>query len=328
MRSRPATGGSSSPSSSVSLLLHQSDKLLIGTLTPDIMDDFQFSKAQMGAGCRRGALLVGAILLSLLGATYTIATERAKLLALASFSGAPPLAQCPRADVPQLPRDPRIDRDRRFQLPRLYSLISDLFRSQRCAARSTACWRSRLPLGFLSGDGVGGVSSPSLPSAGAECVIYITGSLGILLSLVTFFGSRMRRRGASAEPKCGASSRSGNTVSVGRSPGTYSGSAAWCLLFTQGFFGVLPVERDHLLVLHLLEENALFGQHRWMITMGVGRSWCWRWATRWAAPSGDAMLHAHASRQADRRPRSACWRAQSDDDHVAGCRWVARAVHG
>ena len=48
------------------MLLHQSDKLLIGTLTPNIMETFRISKTQMGA-VSTGALIVGALCYPLWG---------------------------------------------------------------------------------------------------------------------------------------------------------------------------------------------------------------------------------------------------------------------
>jgi hypothetical protein len=65
------------------MLLHQSDKLLIGPLTTPIMEEFGLDEAQMGA-VFTGALIVGAIFLPLWGYFYD-RYARAKLLALASF---------------------------------------------------------------------------------------------------------------------------------------------------------------------------------------------------------------------------------------------------
>jgi len=65
------------------MLLHQSDKLLIGPLTSQIMDTYQIDEVQMGA-VFTGALLVGAILYPLWGYLYD-RYARARLLALASF---------------------------------------------------------------------------------------------------------------------------------------------------------------------------------------------------------------------------------------------------
>ncbi|RLC97029.1 MAG: MFS transporter, partial [Chloroflexi bacterium] len=45
----------------VFMLLHQSDKLLIGPLTTPIMETFGINEAQMGA-VSTGALIVGAVL--------------------------------------------------------------------------------------------------------------------------------------------------------------------------------------------------------------------------------------------------------------------------
>ena len=65
------------------MLLHQTDRLLIGPLTPDIIAEFQLTKTQMGA-VTTGALVVGALLYPVWGYLYD-RYARAKLLALASL---------------------------------------------------------------------------------------------------------------------------------------------------------------------------------------------------------------------------------------------------
>ncbi len=67
------------------MLLHQSNRLLISTLTPDIMATFQITMAQMGA-VSTGALIVAAIFYPIWGYLYD-RYGRARLLALASFMG-------------------------------------------------------------------------------------------------------------------------------------------------------------------------------------------------------------------------------------------------
>jgi predicted MFS family arabinose efflux permease len=52
------------------MLLHQSDKLLIGPLTPAIMDEFGISMTQMGA-VTTGALVVASILYPIWGTCTT-----------------------------------------------------------------------------------------------------------------------------------------------------------------------------------------------------------------------------------------------------------------
>ena len=65
------------------MLLHQSDKLLIGPLTTPIMETFGIDEVRMGA-VFSGALLVGAFLYPLWGYLYD-RYSRSKLVALASF---------------------------------------------------------------------------------------------------------------------------------------------------------------------------------------------------------------------------------------------------
>ncbi len=65
------------------MLLHQSDKLVIGSLTTQIMASFGIDEVQMGA-VFTGALIVSAILYPLWGYLYD-RYARSKLLALASF---------------------------------------------------------------------------------------------------------------------------------------------------------------------------------------------------------------------------------------------------
>ena len=64
------------------MLLHQSDKLLIGPLTTPIMEEFGLNRAQMGF-VSTGSLLVAAIFFPLWGYLYD-RYSRTKLLALAS----------------------------------------------------------------------------------------------------------------------------------------------------------------------------------------------------------------------------------------------------
>ena len=65
------------------MLLHQSDKLLIGSLTPNIMKTFGITMTQMGLAST-GALIVGALLYPVWGYLYD-RYGRARLMALASL---------------------------------------------------------------------------------------------------------------------------------------------------------------------------------------------------------------------------------------------------
>ena len=119
------------------MLLHQSDRLVIGTLTPDIMETFGITMTQMGA-VSTGALLVGAIFYPLWGYLYD-RYARAKLLALASFlwgatTWLSAIAPTYRAFLVTRASTGIDD----SSYPGLYSLIADYF-APGCEARSTAC---------------------------------------------------------------------------------------------------------------------------------------------------------------------------------------------
>ncbi len=216
------------------MLLHQSDKLLIGTLTPNIMDTFRITKAQMGA-VSTGALIVGAICYPLWGYLYD-RYGRAKLLALASFLwGATTwlnaIAPTYRSFLATRATTGIDD----SSYPGLYSLISDYF-GPRVRGKIYGLLELTMPLGFLTGM----IMALALRDAvGWRGVFYITASLGVLLALVIFFGVREPPRGKS-EPELAGLARIGSyrfdwpiALDLFRKPSLR-------LLFVQGFFGVFP----------------------------------------------------------------------------------------
>ena len=131
------------------MLLHQSDKLLIGTLTPNIMETFRISKTQMGA-VSTGALIVGALCYPLWGYLYD-RYGRARLLALASLIwGATTWlnALAPTFRSFLVTRASTGVDDSSY--PGLYSLISDYF-SPKVRGKIYGLLELTMPLGFLSG---------------------------------------------------------------------------------------------------------------------------------------------------------------------------------
>ena len=218
----------------VFMLLHQADKLLIGPLTTPIMETFGINKAQMGA-VFTGALVVGAILYPLWGYLYD-RYARSKLLAVASF-----LWGCTTwlsAIVPTYPAflatraSTGIDDS---SYPGLYSLISDYF-GPRVRGRIYGLLQIAMPLGYI----LGMVMAAALRDVvGWRGVFYITGSLGVLLSVLIFFGVREVPRGKS-EPELADLEQIGIhrfdwKIALGlfRKPSLR-------ILFVQGFFGVFP----------------------------------------------------------------------------------------
>ena len=165
------------------MLLHQSDKLLIGTLTPNIMDTFGITMTQMGA-VSTGALIVGALFYPIWGYLYD-RFARAKLLALASLLwGATTWlnAIAPTYRAFLITRASTGIDDSSY--PGIYSLIADYF-SPNTRGRVYGLLQLSMPLGFLTGM----ILALALrDTIGWRAVFYITGTLGVLLAAVIFFG--------------------------------------------------------------------------------------------------------------------------------------------
>jgi len=216
------------------MLLHQSDKLLIGPLTTPIMETFGIDDAQMGA-VFTGALIVSAVFYPLWGYLYD-RYARAKLLALASFIWGSTTWLS--AIVPTYPAflatraSTGIDDS---SYPGLYSLISDYFGP---AVRGKVYGLLQLtqPLGYMMGLVVATLLSGVV---GWRGVFYITGSLGVLLAVLIFFGVREAPRGKS-EPELADLEQIGiyrfdKKIALG-----LFRKRSLLLLFAQGFAGVFP----------------------------------------------------------------------------------------
>ncbi|MFO3796660.1 MAG: MFS transporter, partial [Anaerolineales bacterium] len=131
------------------MLLHQIDKQLINPLLPQVMDEFQISKTQMGA-VMTGALLVGTFLYPLWGYLYD-RWSRAKLLALASFIWGSTTwfsALARRYGTFFIARASTGIDDSSY--PGLYSLVADYFGPQ-MRSRIYGLLQLAQPLGYLLG---------------------------------------------------------------------------------------------------------------------------------------------------------------------------------
>ncbi len=216
------------------MLLHQTDKLLIGPLTTPIMETFGINEAQMGA-VFTGALIVGAILYPVWGYLYDRFT-RSKLLALASFIwGATTWlsAVAPNFRVFLVTRASTGIDDSSY--PGLYSLISDYFPPQ-VRGKIYGLLEFAMPFGYMIGMALGLLLSGTI---GWRGVFYMTGSLGILLSIIIFFGVREAPRGRS-EPELADLERIRAYRFDWKIARDLFRKPSLRLLFIQGFFGVFP----------------------------------------------------------------------------------------
>lgn len=243
------------------MLLHQSDKLLIGPLTPDIRATFNITRTQMGA-VFTGALVVGAILYPIWGYLYD-RYARARLLALASaiwgmttwFSAIAPtysLFLVSRAST-------GVDDS---SYPGLYSLIADYF-APTLRGKVYGLLQLSQPLGYMVGLLVATFLSGTL---GWRGIFYITGTLGLVLAVFILFGVKEPPRGGS-EPELANLEQIGiyrfdKTTALG-----LFRKRSLLLLFAQGFVGVFPWNVITYWFFDYLQTERNYGDQEVFVTM-------------------------------------------------------------
>lgn len=243
------------------MLLHQSDKLLIGPLTTPIMETYGIDEVQMGA-VFTGALLIGAVMYPLWGYLYD-RFARSKLLALASLIWGSTTwlsAIAPTYSSFLFTRASTGIDDSSY--PGLYSLISDYF-SPTMRGKIYGLLQLTQPLGYMLGLIVATFVSGMI---GWRGVFYITGSLGILLAVVIFFGVKDAPRGSS-EPELAELEEIGiykfdKEIAVGLFK-----KKSLLLLFAQGFVGVFPWNVITYWIFRYLETERGYSSDQVLLTM-------------------------------------------------------------
>lgn len=245
------------------MLLHQADKLLIGPLTTQIMEDFKITKTQMGA-VSTGALILGTLFYPVWGVLYD-RYGRAKLLALASFIWGSTTwlnAIAPTYPVFLSTRSSTGIDDSSYS--GLYSLMSDYF-GPKIRGRIYGFLQLSAPLGYLIGMILGILLSGAL---GWRGIFYITGSLGIFLAFVIFFGIKEPIRGKS-EPELSDLAEI-STYSFNRQVVLNLFKIPTLrLLFIQGFFGVFPWNAITYWFFNYLETERNYQEQEILITMVI-----------------------------------------------------------
>ena len=177
------------------MLLHQTDKYLIGPLTTPIMQEFGINEAQMGL-VFTGALLVGGIFYPIWGYLFD-RYARPKILALAALVWGSTTwlsAIAPGFGAFVATRASTGIDDASY--PGVYSLVSDYYEPTR-RGRVISVLQLTGVIGGITGMGLATTFRDSL---GWRGVFYITGGLGILIAFVMYFGLREVPRGQS-EPE-------------------------------------------------------------------------------------------------------------------------------
>jgi len=243
------------------MLLHQTDKLLIGPLTTQIMETFQIDEVQMGA-LTTGALLVGAILYPVWGYLYD-RYARSKLLALAAFIWGSTTwlsAIAPTYPTFLVTRSSTGIDDSSY--PGLYSLISDYFGPQ-LRGKVYGLLQLSQPIGYMIGLLMATLLSGLL---GWRGIFYITGTLGIVIAIIIFFGVKEPERGR-AEPELEELDKIGvYRFNMKTALGLFR-KRSLILLFLQGFVGVFPWNVITYWFFHYLETERGYDETSVLTTM-------------------------------------------------------------
>jgi MFS transporter, Spinster family, sphingosine-1-phosphate transporter len=215
------------------MLLHQTDKLLIGPMQDSIMSTFHMTYTQWGL-INTGALVVGSICYPLWG-WLNDKYHRGKLLALASFVWGSTTwlsAIAPTFPVFMATRSSTGIDDSSYA--GMFSLLADYF-SPKMRGKIYGFLQLTQPIGYLLGMilalFLGGV-------IGWRAVFYVTGSFGLVLSAVIFFSVKELPRGSGEEELKGI--ETGSYKFSWKLAGQLFAKKGMILIFLQGFFGVFP----------------------------------------------------------------------------------------
>ena len=178
------------------MLLHQTDKLMIGSLQVPISETFGIGNKEWGF-INTGALIVATILYPIWGYLYD-RYARAKLLALASLIwGATTWLSSIVRTYPAFITTRASTGVDDSSYPGLFTLVADYF-GPTLRGKVYGLLQLAQPIGYLLGMIMALMIAPLI--GGWRSVFYITGSLGIVIAGFIFFGVREMPRGK-AEPE-------------------------------------------------------------------------------------------------------------------------------
>jgi MFS family permease len=246
------------------ILLHQSDKLLISSLTTEIQDTFGLDKKESMGAVLSGALLVGAFMYPVWGYLQD-RFVRPKLIALASFiwGSTTWLSAIARTYTGFLVTRASTGIDD-SSYPGLYSLLSDYF-EPRMRGKVYGLLQLSQPLGYM----LALVAATFLKGPlGWRGVFYVTGSIGLILAALIFFTVRESPRGRT-EPELAELDQIGvHRFDWQVAKGLFR-KPTMLLLFAQGFVGVIPWNAIVFWFYRYLEEERLYVEGDLVMTMMI-----------------------------------------------------------
>ncbi|MBL8099341.1 MAG: MFS transporter [Anaerolineales bacterium] len=217
------------------ILLHQTDKLMIGSLQVQISEEFQITNTQWGL-VNSGALIVATVLYPVWGYLYD-RYSRSKLLSIASFVwGATTwLNAIVRTFGGFLATRASTGIDD-SSYPGVYTLIADYF-GPNLRGKIYGILQLAQPLGYLLGTILALMVAPAI--GGWRNVFFITGALGLVIALLIFFFVKEMPRGK-AEPEFeNMPEMQTFKFSWAEVREIFKKKTMW-FIFLQGFAGVFP----------------------------------------------------------------------------------------
>jgi MFS family permease len=243
------------------MLFHQADKLLIGPLTSDIMETFQIDEVKMGA-LVSGALIVGTIFYPIWGYLYD-RYARPKLISLASFLwGSTTWLSAIAPSFPLFAATRSSTGIDDSSYPGIYSLIGDHF-PPKMRGKIYGLLQLSMPVGYLLGMILAITLSGLL---GWRAVFYITGTLGIVLSLIIFLTVKEVPRGQSEPELADQELIPLHRFDLQEALQLLKKRSMW-LLFAQGFVNVFPWQVITYWFFRYLESERFYDQSAVMMTM-------------------------------------------------------------
>jgi len=224
------------------MLLHQTDKLMIGSLQVPISKSFGLTDLTWGF-INSGALIIATILYPLWGYLYD-RFARAKLLALASFIwGATTWLSSIVRTYPGFLATRASTGIDDSSYPGLYSLVADYF-GPKLRGKVYGILQLTSPIGYLIGMVLALMVAPILDGKlfhleGWRSIFLITGFLGIVMAVVIYFGIKEVPRGQ-AEPEFENREEIGQFRFNWKEVKEAVKKRTMWFVFLQGFAGVFP----------------------------------------------------------------------------------------
>jgi MFS family permease len=219
------------------MLLHQTDKLMIGSLQGPITEAFGIGIKEWGR-INSGALIVATMLYPIWGYLYD-RYARTKLLSLASLIwGVTTMFSAWVRTYPQFLVTRASTGVDDSSYPGLYTLVADYF-SPDMRGKVYGFLQLAQPIGYLLGTILALMVAPMI--GGWRSVFYITGTLGIVIALFIYFGVKDLPRGK-AEPEfegMEAKEIEHFHFSWKEVRDIFKKKTMW-FVFLQGFAGVIP----------------------------------------------------------------------------------------